>query len=292
EKMEQNDKLLVMKNKWIANLGFMECYFSQNVVLANKYFDTVDNFFKTNGLKEEYATVLYGKGIVNKINNNFEKAIYYFNEASLNMKEVNKTEYYRILNELIDMFAQTKDKNDYSKEIAKIEEEILFSKDKGIITKYYYTKAKLSANPDEKIKLFEMCLQNIEELNDYAFKLKILISYAETYLYIKPDFARETLFTGLEIAKALNDNRSLFTLNNMIGITYFNENLYKDAIRYFNDALALKADEKTFEKETLLININLGISYYNVSQNDKSISILKDTIDRMEKMRNSVASVD
>lgn len=291
EKMEQNDKLLIMKNKWIANLGFIECYFSQNTIEAVKYFDMVEYFFKTNGLKEEYATILFGKGIVNKINNDFEKAIYYLNEASVNIKDINKTEYYKILNELIDLLTLTKDKKDYSKEIAKIEEEILFSKDKGIITKYYYTKAKLTSNPDEKVKLFELCLQNIEGTNDFAFKLKILISYAETYLYIKSDFARETLLTAVEISKALKDDKSLFTINNMIGITYFNENNFNDAITYFNNALVLR-HEGSFEKETMLININLGISYYNIGKNLDSINILKDTINKMEDMRNSIVIVD
>ncbi|HPY87880.1 MAG TPA: CHAT domain-containing protein [Spirochaetota bacterium] len=291
DKMENDEKVLTLKNKWLANLGFIECYFSQNPVQANKYFDMVEYFFKTNELKEEYSTILYRKGIVNKLNNNYEKAIYYMNEASRIMKNVNKTEYYKILNELIDLFTLTKDKKGYASELAKIEEEILFSKDKNIITKYYFTKAKLSGSPEEKMKLFEICLQNIAETNDFSFKLKILISYAETFLYIKPNFARETLSTAYDLAKALKDERSLFTVSNMIGITYFNENKYSNAINFFKEALSAKK-EGTFEKETLLININLGISYYNVNQNLDSVMILKETISKMEEMRNSVSVTD
>ncbi|OHD10513.1 MAG: hypothetical protein A2Y34_06495 [Spirochaetes bacterium GWC1_27_15] len=285
-KKEDKNKYIEQKYKWITNLGFLELYYNQNIESANKYFYESEEFFTSSNMIEELAFVKKGKGFICKLQGDYNGALFFLNEAANTLKDINKTEYINILNEIVDIYVNMKDITLNTQQILKYEEEILLSSDKEIISRYYLIRTQISKNPEEKIKLLEICLNQIgNQEKNIPFKIKALISYGEIFLNTNPTLSIDKFSEAYTLSQSINDERSIFNLNNLFSIAYFNQKNYEKSLEYLNKSLTMK-NYNPNDREKAFIFINTGISYYNLKDYKSAIDNLTKSINIVEKIRN------
>ncbi len=281
-----DEKMQLLKYKWLTNLGFLELYFNQNKVAASKYFDESEQYFKENNNHLEYAIVLKGRGVLYKISGEYERGLSILNESSTILKKLDKSEYYKVLNEIIDTAPLLQTIKTDGNWLSKYKEEILLSGNKEIISKFFLISANLSKNMDEKVNLLDMALNQFTSDTEYILKIKMLVAYGEIFLSSNPALAIQKLDEAFRIAQQIGDSKSVFTIFNYIGIAYSNWNKYENALLFFNKANNL-SEQLTLQDKTVLL-INIGISEYSIGQLNSATQTFKNAISNIEKLRSTI----
>ncbi len=285
--LESDEKIGAMRNRWITNAGLLECYVNQNSTEALTLFNESERYFKKNNLTDDLSVVNKGKGLAYKQKGDFERSLFFYNEAASLVKLANPPEYIKILNEIIDLYVTTSGTNFDVTQITRYEEDILRSADKKTITKYYLTRASVTGNPEEKKGLLSVCLSRLDENTEDALKIRVLITLGETMLNedLKNAIARFT--EAKKIAQGAKDNRSLYAINNYLGIAHFNNKDYKAAGLFFDKALQIKGYAPSGQ-ENALLHINRGINSYYQGDYDRAITLLTESTALIEKLRNTL----
>ncbi len=114
-------------------------------------------------------------------------------------------------------------------------------------------------------------------------RVALLNDYARNFLETDPEKSREFSIKAKELADALGENQELSNALNYIGLSYYNQKMYDDAISYYQQALRVSLRLGARDRVGNLFQ-KIGMSFLQLKSYSKAIFYYQQTVRVFEQL--------
>ncbi len=111
----------------------------------------------------------------------------------------------------------------------------------------------------------------------------VLNDLAKQYIEVDPEKSREYAIKAKDLASAIEENHEMSNALNYIGLSYYNQKMYNEAINYFQQALRVSLRLGARDKAGNIFQ-KIGLSYLHLKDYPKAIFYYQQTVRIFEQL--------